>query len=664
MGLFQRAPRTPEDLAASRPLAIPPVTVAEMSEEEWYAKAYRGEHAPQLTARAVVMGSVLGFLLAFTNLFVGLKAGWHLGVAITACIVSFSVWRFFLAAGFARTPMTILENNCMQSTASAAGYSTGSTMVSAIPALLMLSATVENPGGTHLSWPVLMTWTFCLAMLGTCLAIPMKRTMINRERLRFPSGLAAASTLQSLYADSAGAARKAKALLWSGLAGALIPPLISLQCIFVEVSEKGKNVYRSLFESHFKWFEWLPGLGKKADGTAYLPSDWGIKIDKDPVLLGAGMIIGPRVTLWMLGGALALAFGVGPWGLEQVWTGPDGVAVASVTEPRNAWRQLGLWFGAPFLIAAAMVSFGFQAKSIARAFRGFGNGAATAQDPRVTATEVPNSWFFAGSAVAATGVITLAALQFEVPVIYGILAVGMTFLLCLVASRVTGETDVTPTGAMGKIMQLTYGVLIPQKALPNLMSAGITSGSASACADLLNDLKSGYLLGANPRRQFVAQFLGIFAGTLATVWGFYLLVPDATALPVPGGPEPKFAAPAAVQWKAVADIFVKGFANFHPVYQRAILVGLLLGAALSMAEKLAPKGVRRWLPSATGVGLGFILPFYNCLSFAMGGFAVWLWSRISAAKEEEYAVSIASGLIAGASLIGVVVALMNNFVFT
>lgn len=661
MGLFQRAPRTADELHASRPLEVPPGEVAGMSEEEWYAKAYRGDAVPQLTARAVLMGSVLGFFLAFTNLYVGLRTGWHLGVAITACIISFSVWRALLAAGIARTPMSILENNCMQSTASAAGYSTGSTLVSAIPALLMLSATAENPGGTHLPWPVLALWTFFIAVLGTCLAIPMKRTMINRERLRFPSGLAAASTLQSLYADSAGAARKAKALLWSGLVGAAIPPLIALQCVYEETTAAGKRIYGTLFEDKFKWFEWLPGAGKKPDGTAWLPSDWGIKLDKDPVLIGAGMIIGPRVTLWMLGGAIALAFGAGPWGLEQFWVDPDGRTVAAASKPSTAWKEIGLWFGAPFLIAAALTSFLFQARSIGRAFRGFGG--ARGGDARVAATEVPNSWFFAGAGVAGAGAIVLAKIQFDIPLHYGVLAVLMTVVLCLVASRITGETDVTPTGAMGKIMQLSYGALIPQNATSNLMSAGITSGSASACADLLNDLKSGYLLGANPRRQFVAQFLGIFSGTVATVIGFYALVPDATNLPVAGVAEPKFSAPAAVQWKAVADLFVKGFGNFHPAFQRAIVAGLALGAALTVAEKLAPRRIKGMLPSATGLGLGFILPFYNNLSFAIGGIAVWAWKRLSAAREEEYSVSIASGLIAGASLIGVLVAILNNFVF-
>jgi hypothetical protein len=150
MALIQPAPSTPADVLANRPLDIPPEAVAEMTEAEWYAKVYRGDDVPQLTLRAILMGSVLGFFLAFTNLYIGLKTGWHLGVAITACILSYSIWTFLVGVGVAKTPMSILENNCMQSTASAAGYSTGGTMVSAIAALLILSATPENPLGKHL----------------------------------------------------------------------------------------------------------------------------------------------------------------------------------------------------------------------------------------------------------------------------------------------------------------------------------------------------------------------------------------------------------------------------------------------------------------------------------------------------------------------------------
>jgi uncharacterized oligopeptide transporter (OPT) family protein len=216
---------------------------------------------------------------------------------------------------------------------------------------------------------------------------------------------------------------------------------------------------------------------------------------------------------------------------------------------------------------------------------------------------------------------------------------------------------------MGKIMQLTYGALMPQSYSANLMTAAITSSASSGAADLLNDLKSGYLLGAHPRRQFVAQFLGIFAGTVASVLGYFLLVPDATVLTgLPGRP-PQFAAPAAQQWKAVAELFRFGVGNLHPMARQAIAIGLLAGAALAVAEWMFPRD-KKWLPSATGIGLGLILPFYTSLSFVLGAIAAWAFGRVDRPRADRFVIPISSGLIAGESIVGVVVAALNNFVFT
>ena len=91
MPLFQRPPVTLEEIERSRPVDISPESVGAMEESEWTARVFRGDSA-QLTVRAILMGSALGFLLAFTNLYVGLKTGWGLGVALTACIASFTLW--------------------------------------------------------------------------------------------------------------------------------------------------------------------------------------------------------------------------------------------------------------------------------------------------------------------------------------------------------------------------------------------------------------------------------------------------------------------------------------------------------------------------------------------------------------------------------------------
>ncbi|MEQ1568541.1 MAG: OPT family oligopeptide transporter [Myxococcota bacterium] len=673
MALFQSPPSTPAELERSRPLDLTPEQVQEMGEAEWYERVYRGDDVPQLTVRAVLVGSALGFVLAFTNLYVGLMTGWGLGVAITACILSYALWNGLLRVGLAKTPLTILETNCMQSTASAAGYSTGSTMISAVAALLMLSATDDNPQGQHLSFGVLMLWTGFLAVLGISVAVPMKRTLINNERLKFPSGTAAAVTLQSLYSQGDSALRQARALLVTGAVGALFPLVIDLRVLEVlrrlGLSRLADALTLSegqegLIPASVPIFDWLPARGTHLeDGVAVAnkPSNWTMALDLNPVMIAAGMIVGLRIAVSMLAAGLLLAYVVGPYGAEQHWTSlATGNDMLATSAPHRAWKEIGIWLGVPIMVSSSLMQFALQWRTIGRAFSGLFGGS-VAEDDRVLATEVPTSWFAAGVAVGGAGVTGIASWQFHVPVYYGVLAVILTFALCLVAARATGESDITPIGGMGKIMQLTYGILIPQSATANLMTAAITASSASSSADLLNDLKSGYLLGANPRRQFLAQLFGAISGTLATVVGFRMLVPDATFLNGVGDLPPRFPAPAAQSWKAVAEVFSLGIENLHPVYQNAIGLGLAIGVVLVVLELALPK-VRAFLPSATGLGLGMILPFQYPLSMFLGALAAWLWTRQSPKSAEQYLIAVASGLIAGISILGVLVAFFNNFV--
>jgi len=660
MAMFQPAPQTPEEVEASRPLDIGPEQVLEMDEATWYAKVYRGDDVPQLTVRAVLMGSALGFLLAFTNLYIGLKTGWGLGVAITACILSYAIWTVLEKAGVAKTPMTILENNCMQSAASSAGYATGGTMVSAIAALLMLSATPENPQGAHLPWPVLTAWTFFLAVLGTVIAIPMKRNLINRERLRFPSGTAAATTLQSLYSEGKSAIKKARMLLIAALFGGVFPPLMELPLFGPDGDKHGLLPYDS------KIFDWLPGRGTHlVDGkeVAWKPSEWLMVMDHNPVMIAAGAIVGMRVSTWMLVGGVLLIYVVGPYGWDAQWENAAGEVVRATTKPYKAWKEIGLWLGVPILVASGLLSFATQWRTVLRAMKGLVGGSLDSGLPheeQAKKVEVPGSWFAIGGTLSAIGVISVASLYFDVPVIYGVLAVGMTFFLALVACRATGESDITPVGAMGKLMQLTYGVLIPQSTTANLMTASITASAAGSAADLLNDLKSGYLLGADPRRQFLAQFMGIFAGTLATVSGFYLLVPDATVLNGVGDQSPVFPAPAAQAWAAVAELFRMGIENMHPVHQQAIAVGLAIGVFLTVVEMMSPKHIKKYLPSGTALGLGLILPFQYPLSMFIGAVIAWVLTMKKPQLAKDSIVPVSSGVIAGVSIMGVVVAFINN----
>jgi OPT oligopeptide transporter protein len=111
------------DKATSRCRSPASKGTSEEIERQWYEQVYRGrgDSMAQLTWRAVLMGSCLGAVMSLTNLYIGLKAGWGFGVAITACILSYAIWTSLLKVGIAHTPMTILENNSMQSTATSAG---------------------------------------------------------------------------------------------------------------------------------------------------------------------------------------------------------------------------------------------------------------------------------------------------------------------------------------------------------------------------------------------------------------------------------------------------------------------------------------------------------------------------------------------------------------
>jgi uncharacterized oligopeptide transporter (OPT) family protein len=95
--------------------------------------------------------------------------------------------------------------------------------------------------------------------------------------------------------------------------------------------------------------------------------------------------------------------------------------------------------------------------------------------------------------------------------------------------------------------------------------------------------------------------------------------------------------------------------------RQCIVWGLVAGAVLVILEQLFPK-LRKWMPSPTGIGLGFILPFFNPFSMLLGALLAWAWARRRREQADQYAVPVASGIIAGESIVGVIIALLNNLV--
>src|SRR5260370_22228663 len=163
---------------------------------------------PQLTIRSALTGMGLGAILSLTNIYVGAKTGWTLGVGITSVILAFALFKAPSRMGLA-SEFTILENNAMQSIATASGYMT-SPLISSLAAYMMVTGRVIP------MWQ-LMSWVIVLAVLGVLFAFPFKRRFINDEQQPFPEGRAAGIVMDSLHhGDAAAGLLKANLLVVYG----------------------------------------------------------------------------------------------------------------------------------------------------------------------------------------------------------------------------------------------------------------------------------------------------------------------------------------------------------------------------------------------------------------------------------------------------------------
>ncbi|MFO0830605.1 MAG: OPT family oligopeptide transporter [Phycisphaerales bacterium] len=589
-----------------------------------------------------------------------------------------------------QSKMSVLENNCMQSTASAAGYSTGSTIATMFGALLLLAKPPE--GGTSADvktsavqpWMVVTLFTFCTGLMGVFLAIPMKRQMINHEQLPFPSGIAAAETLKSLYSKSLEAVHKAYSLVIALAVGAFVGILNTgegtLNVLDKVFGSEEKNIKGPLHALRLP--EQLPGHGfatvtpetgrlnwfwsymdkNLAVGKETLVGKQLIQFGFEPsvLLIAAGMIVGLRVSLTMLAGSILLYFFVAPWIISM-----DAPHMVDGVFPKDFHASMeligggttfhvyrwALWAGTALMVVSSLTQLAFSWKTFARALtkkRG-----AAGDSTSLEHIEVPVWWMIAGMLPLTVAMVILQVVAFDIYWWAGMLAVAMSFVLSLVACRATGETDTTPIGAMGKVMQITFALIHPGQVVPNLASAGIAANSASSSADLLTDLKSGYLLGANPRRQFLAQFFGVFFGTVAIIPVWYLMVPNKAVLE-------SYPAPGTQSWFRIAQVLTQGLSSLAPSAKVALVVGGTLGVILPFVEKfLVPAKWKPFWPSTMGLGLSWVVGFNNSLAFALGSVITWVWGRFISKKTcDVFNVPVASGLVAGESLIKALIAML------
>jgi uncharacterized oligopeptide transporter (OPT) family protein len=371
----------------------------------------------------------------------------------------------------------------------------------------------------------------------------------------------------------------------------------------------------------------------------------GFALDPSIMMIAVGAIIGIRAAASMMRGAVVAWLFLAPYVLEAGWAVP-GAADKGWFGPVVKWM---LWPGVAMMVTASLTSFAFSWRAVLRAF-GFGKSDDVEEDHDPgRGHEVPRPVYIAAVAAVAAFSVLLQVMMFGIAWWLACAGVVLTFGLAIVAGRVSGETGVTPVGAMGKVTQLTFGVVNPGNAVSNLMAANVTGGAASQCADLLNDLKSGLMLGAAPRDQVVAQAFGVLAGAIFGSAAYLVLIPDPANMLL----TEEWAAPAVAQWKAVAEVFAEGIEAMPEGALTALWVGGVVGIALAIIEKIAPKSIRAWIPSPVSIGLAFAIPAYYAFSFFLGAVFMLLGERFAKSWTVRFGIVLAAGIMAGESLAGV-----------
>jgi OPT family oligopeptide transporter len=617
----------------------------EQKDRWWFENVWRGD-MPQLTIRSATTGMCLGGILSLTNLYIGAKTGWTLGVGITSVILAFALFKILTKIGLGEE-FTILENNAMQSIATAAGYMTA-PMVSSLGAYMMVTNTVVPTSTT-------LVWIIAIALLGVLFAFPLKRRFINDEQHPFPEGRAAGIVMDALHSgDAAEGMLKAKVLVSAGTLSAVAKLMQSHP-----IMEKLRLGYLAIPEFLDGWVHKLTTL--KVGGVDL--RELTVRPDTDFVMMAAGGLMGIRVGVSLMIGALINYLILAPYAITlgdvQGRVGADGLTHYGF----RAITGWALWGGVAMMTTSSLLAFFSKPQILLSAFRGMFRKSNTANDDLLRDIELPMRVFVIGIPAVGAAVVLLAHHFFGVKIWLGVIAIPLVFIFTLIGVNSTALTSITPTGAMGKLTQLTYGVLDPGNIKTNLMTAGITAEVASNASNLLMDIKPGYMLGAKPRQQAIGHVLGILAGAVVAVPVFYLVF-------LKGGPadlvSDQYPMPAVNIWKAVAEVLTKGLSNLPVSARWAALVGGLLGLVLD-GVRIATRG-RFWL-SGVGVGLAAVIPFNTCFAMFLGSLLFWLAERVLNKPESvanrvivQNQEPICGGLIAGGGLMGIAVILIENFV--
>ena len=561
---------------------------------------------PELSVVSVILGILLAVLFGGANAYLGLRVGMTVSASIPAAVISMGVIRFILRRD------SILENNIVQ-TIGSAGESVAAGAIFTLPAIFMWA---DEGGVAYPSLAEIALITLVGGILGVLFMIPLRTALIVKEHgtLPYPEGTACAEVL--LAGESGGA--KASTV-FTGLGIAAVYKFIA----------DGLKAFPSEVAFEIK---------------AYKGS--GIGMDTLPALLGVGYICGPKISSYLLAGGTVAWFALMPlialFGGDMVmFPGTDPISTFS---PDAIWSTYIRYIGAGAVACGGILSLIKSLPMIVRTFRDAMKGlkAGRDSDNSRTAQDLSMNIVLIGIGVIAIAMWLIPAIP--VNLIGAIIIVICGFFFATVSSRMVGivGSSNNPVSGMAIATLLIATMLLKASGMigyPGMVSA-IAIGTviciiAAVAGDTSQDLKTGYIIGATPKKQQIGELIGVVVSALA-IGGILYLFNNAWSYGTQELP-----APQAVLMKMVVEGVMGGNLPWNLVF---------VGVGIAIVVEILGIPV---LPFAVGL----YLPIYLSTPMMVGGAVRWFFERKGDNKEGiDRGVLYCSGLIAGEGLVGILLA--------
>ena len=558
---------------------------------------------PELTVTSVLVGYGLGILIAVSIGYASLILGFSIEGSELAAILGFGILRGIMRRS------SIIENNINQTIASAVNGASAGLMFT-VPALFILGETDFNP--------VLMVFaSIAGGILGIAFIIPLRKQMIDFERLTYPGGVAVATILKS---PGAGVH---KALLL--LSGMLISGIVYFYCQYQsQINNLGQYEYWNLGE--------LIGLPEYMNGIWYI-SLMTIGVGFISGKGGFYFIVGGFVCYWILAPILAAS---------NLLPGPEALATFGDTSPEYMRLNLFRPIGIGMLIGGALAGIVLALPLIVSAVRSMQSAAKSKTS--LSKDEMPIKLLYIGIAGATILLFVISIISVkEMGILRGmvmaLLGTVWIWVAGVILSECIGRTNWSPLSGMTLIavtilIVISRGIGDTAAIISSVMVGAAACVAMAQACDLMLDLKTGYLVGASPKKQQMGQFLATWLGPIVILILIFVLH-DAYTLGSERLPAP--------QGQALASMIDGILGGDVPVNK--YIAGAGLGALLS-ASGIGGLGIL--------VGLGFYLPFAIVLTYSIGTVIRLLVDWIKGPRfSEEVGIPIATGLIVGEALVGV-----------